>query len=120
LTDCTPYLLNLGLTKSNTSLVWIAGPLSGLIVQPVVGVISDESKSRWGRRRPLIVVGTIIVALSLLVLGFTKEIVGLFQTDEEKARRPTIVLAVLAIYVVDFAINSGGQIPLASPSRSDF
>lgn len=54
------------------------------------------------------VIGTIIVALSLLVLGFTKEIVGLFQKDEEKARRPTIVLAVLAIYVVDFAINSGG------------
>ncbi|CAH0049926.1 unnamed protein product, partial [Clonostachys solani] len=106
MTYCTPYLLNLGLTKSNTSLVWIAGPLSGLIVQPVVGVISDESKSRWGRRRPLIVIGTIIVALSLLVLGFTKEIVGLFQKDEEKARRPTIVLAVLAIYVVDFAINS--------------
>ncbi|CAI6095568.1 unnamed protein product [Clonostachys chloroleuca] len=106
MTYCTPYLLNLGLTKSNTSLVWIAGPLSGLIVQPVVGVISDECKSRWGRRRPLMVIGTIIVALSLLVLGFTKEIVGLFQKDEEKARRPTIVLAVLAIYVVDFAINS--------------
>ncbi|EXM24345.1 hypothetical protein FOTG_08767 [Fusarium oxysporum f. sp. vasinfectum 25433] len=45
MTYCTPYLLNLGLTKSNTSLVWIAGPLSGLIVQPVVGVIADEIMS---------------------------------------------------------------------------
>ncbi|SCN67933.1 related to sucrose transporter SUT1D [Fusarium fujikuroi] len=80
MTYCTPYLLNLGLTKSNTSLVWIAGPLSGLIVQPVVGVIADES--------------------------FTREIVGFVVTDDEAAKRPTIVLAVLAIYVVDFAINA--------------
>jgi solute carrier family 45 protein 1/2/4 len=106
-TDCTPYLLNLGLTKSNTSLVWIAGPLSGLIVQPIVGVIADESTSRWGRRRPLMVIGTAIVAVCLLVLGFTREIVGLVVDDDDRARRPTIVLAVLAIYAVDFAINAG-------------
>ncbi|KAF5026549.1 hypothetical protein F66182_1338 [Fusarium sp. NRRL 66182] len=106
MTYCTPYLLNLGLTKSNTSLVWIAGPLSGLVVQPVVGVIADESKSRWGRRRPLMVIGSVVVAISLLVLGFTREIVGFVVSDEEAAKRPTIVLAVLAIYVVDFAINA--------------
>ncbi|CEI64798.1 hypothetical protein FVEN_g3301 [Fusarium venenatum] len=106
MTYCTPYLLNLGLTKSNTSLVWIAGPLSGLVVQPVVGVIADESKSKWGRRRPLMVIGSIIVAISLLILGFTREIIGYFITDEEASKRPTIVLAVLAIYVVDFAINA--------------
>ncbi|WZH39810.1 major facilitator superfamily domain-containing protein [Fusarium acuminatum] len=107
--DCTPYLLNLGLTKSSTSLVWIAGPLSGLVVQPVVGVIADESKSKWGRRRPLMVVGSIIVAISLLILGFTRELVGLVVTDEEAAKRPTIVVAVLAIYVVDFAINAASR-----------
>lgn len=105
--DCTPYLLNLGLTKSNTSLVWVAGPLSGLIVQPIVGVIADESKSKWGRRRPLMALGTVIVALCLIVLGFTREIVGIVESDDDKARKPTIVLAVLAIYAVDFAINVG-------------
>lgn len=87
--------------------MWIAGPLSGLIVQPVVGAIADDSKSKWGRRRPLMVIGTIIVALCLLVLGFTREIVGWVISDDEAAKRPTIVLAVLAIYAVDFAINAG-------------
>ncbi|KAI9171579.1 alpha-glucoside permease [Paramyrothecium foliicola] len=106
ITDCTPYLLNLGLTKSNTSLVWIAGPLSGLIVQPIVGVLADESTSRWGRRRPLMVIGAAIVAITLLVLGFTREVVGLVIQDDEAAKRPTIVLAVLSIYVLDFAINA--------------
>lgn len=112
--DCTPYLLNLGLTKSSTSAVWIAGPLSGLIVQPVVGVIADESTSRWGRRRPFILVGTVVVALALLVLGSTREIVGIVfgqgAENDERARMPTIVLAVLAIYVLDFAINAGSYL----------
>ncbi|KAH6660023.1 major facilitator superfamily domain-containing protein [Truncatella angustata] len=106
MTYCTPYLLSLGLTKSKTSLVWIAGPLSGLVVQPIVGAIADESKSKWGRRRPFIVVGAVVVALCLLALGFTKEIVGIFISDEEAAKTPTIVVAILCIYAVDFSINA--------------
>jgi solute carrier family 45, member 1/2/4 len=76
-------------------------------VQPIIGVIADQNKSRWGRRRPFIVMGSIIVAFSLLTLGFTKEIVGIFIPDEEKSRTLVIVLAVLSIYAVDFAINAG-------------
>jgi solute carrier family 45 protein 1/2/4 len=53
------------------------------------------------------VLGTVIVAISLLTLGFTAEVVGLFISDSEAAKWPTIVLAVLAIYVLDFAINAG-------------
>jgi MFS family permease len=82
--DCTPYLLQLGLTKSKTSLVWIAGPLSGLLIQPLIGVIADRSRSKWGRRRPFMIVGSLAVALCLLVLGWTSEIVGLFVSDPEK------------------------------------
>ena len=83
LTDCTPYLLQLGLSKAHTSLVWIAGPLSGLIMQPVVGVLADSSKSKWGRRRPFMIGGTIIVGFGLLVLGWTGEIVGIFIEDTD-------------------------------------
>jgi solute carrier family 45 protein 1/2/4 len=104
--DCTPYLLQLGLTKSKTSLVWIAGPLSGLIMQPIVGVIADRSQSKWGRRRPFMVLGSFLVAACLLVLGWTKEIVGHFVEGEWR-KACTIFLAVLAIYAVDFAINAG-------------
>ncbi|EMR66583.1 putative sucrose transport protein [Eutypa lata UCREL1] len=104
-TYCTPYLLSLGLTKSKTSLVWIAGPLSGLIVQPIVGVIADESKSKWGRRRPFIMAGAVVSGLCLLTLGFTKEIVSFFIPDETAAKSLTVFTAVLAIYAVDFAVN---------------
>ncbi|KAK4154642.1 general alpha-glucoside permease [Chaetomidium leptoderma] len=106
MTYCTPYLLSLGLTKGQTSMVWVAGPLSGLIVQPIIGVVADESTSKWGRRRPIIVIGSLIVACSLLVLGFTKEIVAGLVLDPGAAKSWTIVLAVLSLYVVDFAINA--------------
>jgi solute carrier family 45 protein 1/2/4 len=82
--DCTPYLLQLGMTKSRMSLVWIAGPLSGLIMQPVVGILADRSRSRWGRRRPFMIGGALAVAACFLLLGWTSEIVGIFIQDAER------------------------------------
>jgi solute carrier family 45, member 1/2/4 len=109
MTYCTPYLLELGLAKSTVSLVWIAGPLSGLVMQPVVGVVADRSRSRWGRRRPFMVGGAAVVCGALLVLGWTKEIVGLVFGGAAGAkwqREAAVVLAVGCIYTIDFAINA--------------
>ncbi|KAF8242379.1 MFS general substrate transporter [Wilcoxina mikolae CBS 423.85] len=103
---CAPYLLSLGLTKSRMSLVWNVGPISGIICQPIVGVIADRSLSRWGRRRPTLLIGSLSVAVALLVLGWTREIVGVFIPSGDAATTITIVLAVFMIYVVDFAINA--------------
>lgn len=52
--------------------------------------------------------GAVIVSASLLVLGFTREVVGAFVGGDggDTTRRFTIVLAVVAIYAVDFAINA--------------
>ena len=50
-------------------------PLSGIIMAPLVGALADKSKSRWGRRRPFMVGGSVVVALCLLTLGWAKEIV---------------------------------------------
>ncbi|KAI8322567.1 hypothetical protein GQ54DRAFT_251303, partial [Martensiomyces pterosporus] len=92
------YLLSLGMKKSLMSLVWLAGPLSGLITQPLVGALSDSCTSRFGRRRPYIVGSTVGVVVCLAVIGWTREIAG---------DRPTLViwLAVAAFYLLDFAIN---------------
>ncbi|ETN37192.1 uncharacterized protein HMPREF1541_08182 [Cyphellophora europaea CBS 101466] len=112
MTYCTPYLLSLGLTKSKTSLVWVAGPLSGLIMQPVIGALSDKSTSKWGRRRPFMVIGSVVVGACLVLLGWTREVVELFLGGGEGweeggwKRGPTVVLAVLSIYAIDFAINA--------------
>ncbi|EKD19295.1 uncharacterized protein L3040_009265 [Drepanopeziza brunnea f. sp. 'multigermtubi'] len=106
MTYCTPYLLSLGLTKSKTSLVWIAGPISGLIMQPIVGVVADRSKSKYGRRRPFMVVGSFVVGACLMALGWAKEIVAYFVEEGEFRKTCTVTLAVFSIYAIDFAINA--------------
>jgi solute carrier family 45 protein 1/2/4 len=105
MTYCTPFLLSLGLSKSKLSLVWVAGPLSGLVMQPVIGMISDRWTGRWGRRRPFMVGGTAGVVVLLLLLGWCETFVGWFVKGEEKRRMVTIVVAVVDIYVLDFVIN---------------
>ncbi|KAI9731490.1 MAG: hypothetical protein M1834_004610 [Cirrosporium novae-zelandiae] len=82
-------------------------------MQPVVGVIADRSRSKWGRRRPFMVGGALLVTLGLLILGWTKEIVDIFISNPSTAKGATIALAVISIYAVDFAINA-----VQSTSRS--
>ncbi|KAJ6469195.1 hypothetical protein C8R47DRAFT_950499, partial [Mycena vitilis] len=103
-----PYLLSLGLSKPSMAIVFLAGPLSGFFVQPLIGVLADNSTSRWGRRRPYMLAGCLICSASMLLLGYTREIAAVF-TGKENASNDglTIWLAVVAIYLVDFSINAG-------------
>ncbi|CAG8745485.1 16348_t:CDS:2, partial [Acaulospora colombiana] len=70
----TPYLRNLGLSSELIALVWLAGPLSGLLIQPLVGAISDKSKFKMGRRRPYIIIGGILVCLSMAGIAYSIEL----------------------------------------------
>ncbi|KAG0252348.1 hypothetical protein BG011_007031 [Mortierella polycephala] len=88
------------------SLVWLAGPLSGLVMQPVVGVLSDKCTSRLGRRRPFLMVGVSAVVVSFICLGWCKEIMSIvFGADYANLEGATILMAVGSIYILDFAIN---------------
>lgn len=103
----TPYLLSLGMSKSLMSLVWIAGPLSGTLGQPIVGVLSDELRWSYGRRRPFMIGGAVATILSLLTLSWSREIVGLLTNtqDSKKLDKKTIPLAVTFVYILDFSIS---------------
>jgi solute carrier family 45 protein 1/2/4 len=109
----TPYLLSLGLSKSLMALVWIAGPLSGALVQPYIGILSDNCRSPWGKRTPFMVAGSVFTIISLFFLAWVKEIVGGFlgvfgvARDSEGTKVTIIVIAVLWVYILDFSINTG-------------
>ncbi len=75
-------------------------------MQPIIGVMSDQSRSKYGRRRPFMVVGSIIVAIGLIIMAWAKEFTSIFISTEETLKSATIVVAVLSIYAVDFAINA--------------
>ncbi|KAJ2774575.1 hypothetical protein IWQ57_000757 [Coemansia nantahalensis] len=120
----TPYLLSLGLSKPLMTLVWMAGPLSGLIIQPVVGRLSDGCASRLGRRRPFILGGAAFVVTAVVMIAYARQIaaalahalhVGGGSTPGGAAPGPdvpafvtrvSIVLAVVGFYILDFSINT--------------
>lgn len=112
LSNGSPYLLSLGLSKSLMALVWIAGPLTGTLVQPYIGMLSDNCRLSMGKRKPFMIGGTAATIVSLLFLAWTKEIVGgilgLFGADRESngVQVTIIVVAVIWVYVLDFAINT--------------
>lgn len=113
LSNGSPYLLSLGLSKDLMALVWIAGPLTGTLVQPYVGMLSDNCRVSWGKRKPFMLGGAVATAISLMVLAWTKDIVGgflhLFGADpaSQGVKVTIIVMAVLWIYILDFSINTG-------------
>lgn len=74
LTAPQPFLSSLGIPIHVSSFIWIAGPLSGALVQPYVSVLSDRLRSSWGRRRPFILFGAICTTISMILLPWTGEI----------------------------------------------
>jgi maltose/moltooligosaccharide transporter len=59
---------SLGAKIDDIPILWIAAPLTGLIMQPVIGHLSDKTWSpRWGRRRPFFMIGSILASLALFV-----------------------------------------------------
>lgn len=58
----------LGASIDNIPILWIAAPTTGLIVQPIIGYMSDRTWGRLGRRRPYFLTGAILASLALLVM----------------------------------------------------
>ncbi|ORE02281.1 MFS general substrate transporter [Rhizopus microsporus var. microsporus] len=110
----TPYLLSLDLSKELTALVWLAGPLSGLLVQPLIGAFSDKCTSRLGKRRPFIIVSGLLTCISMLGIAYAREIgrwlATLTSQDngwiDEKAHTNAILVAVVSFYFLDFTLNA--------------
>jgi len=61
-------LSDLGADLHSLSLFWLAAPIMGLLVQPIVGAASDRTWNRFGRRRPFILGGAIAAALGMLLM----------------------------------------------------
>lgn len=59
----------LGAEVDDIAILWVAAPMTGLIVQPIIGYLSDRTwHPRWGRRRPFFFVGAIMASLALFVM----------------------------------------------------
>lgn len=79
----------LGAQPDEIPLLWLAAPMTGLIVQPVVGALSDRTWTRLGRRRPYFLTGAILASLALFAMPHS----------------PALWVAATLLWVLDSSIN---------------
>ena len=68
LANMSPIYKYLGAEESQLPYLWLAGPMTGLLVQPIVGAMSDRTWTRLGRRRPYFLVGAILASIALIAM----------------------------------------------------
>ncbi|MCB9080685.1 MAG: MFS transporter [Lewinellaceae bacterium] len=80
----------LGGETSNLAVYWLAAPVTGLIVQPIIGYLSDRTwHPRFGRRRPYFMVGAVLATLALFVMP----------------NSPSLYFAIGVLWIMDSSIN---------------
>jgi maltose/moltooligosaccharide transporter len=79
----------LGADEKDIPILWLAAPLTGLIVQPIVGYYSDRTWTRLGRRRPYFLVGAILASLALIAMP----------------NSPSLWMAAGLLWILDASVN---------------
>jgi maltose/moltooligosaccharide transporter len=69
--NMSPIYQMLGADGKDLPYLWLAGPITGLLVQPLIGAMSDRTTHRWGRRTPYFLIGALLCSLGLLTMPFS-------------------------------------------------
>jgi len=70
--NMSPIYKYLGADEASLPYLWLAGPMTGLIVQPIIGAMSDKTNSSLGRRTPYFLIGAIFCSLALFFMPFSR------------------------------------------------
>ncbi|MGB7207805.1 MAG: MFS transporter [Pyrinomonadaceae bacterium] len=79
--NLSPIFRYLDADESKLPVLWLAGPVTGLLIQPIIGAISDGTWTRFGRRKPFFLVGALIGSVAVLLMPYSSVLwmaVGLF------------------------------------------
>ncbi len=69
--NMSPIYKYLGANEASLPLLWLAGPMTGLLVQPIIGAMSDRTLSARGRRTPYFLIGAVLCSVALLWMPFS-------------------------------------------------
>ncbi|HCO83164.1 MAG TPA: MFS transporter, partial [Arenibacter sp.] len=69
--NMSPIYRYLGADEAQIPWLWLAGPLTGLLVQPIIGAMSDKTWTKLGRRRPYFLVGAIFASIALIFMPYS-------------------------------------------------
>lgn len=102
-----PLMTQLKLGSATKFATWTIGPITGFFVPPIVGYYSDRCKSKYGRRRPFILIGGIFTVLGLFALYLLRKFASKLETD-------TLTTLYLTAILVTFIANNVMQGPTRS------
>ncbi|KAL0249353.1 hypothetical protein GEMRC1_004585 [Eukaryota sp. GEM-RC1] len=91
-----------------SSLSFLAGPLSGFIVNPIMGALSDKCRSKMGRRRPFVIGGSLLTSFSLLLVGCTYPFIKYFGNSTV-----ALITILTGLWLLNIGLNT-----LQTPSRA--
>ena len=72
--NMAPIYSYLGADEASLPILQLAGPITGLVVQPIIGAMSDRTNSKWGRRTPYFIIGAVLCSLGLLFMPLSQSI----------------------------------------------
>jgi maltose/moltooligosaccharide transporter len=79
--NLSPIFRYLEADESKLPILWLAGPITGLVIQPLIGAISDKTWTRFGRRKPFFLIGALTGSIAVLLMPYSPVLwvaVGLF------------------------------------------
>ncbi|GAB3363532.1 MFS transporter [Arachidicoccus ginsenosidivorans] len=94
--NASRILQTFGAEVDHLSLFWLAAPLTGMIVQPLIGHFSDKTWTRFGRRKPYFLVGALLTAIALMVMPNASFLAYLM---------PPIIVGASMLMLTDASIN---------------
>lgn len=99
------------LSPSTVSIILAtAGPISGFIVQPIVGVLSDSCTHKWGRRRIFILVGSLCCCIGMLLIAFSVDLGNAFGDKKDGLHSSDhiagITIAILGFWIMNLFVNT--------------
>ena len=99
-----PVTEALGASPLIFGLIWLAGPVTGIVVQPIIGALSDVTQTPFGRRIPYLMGGAILAAIGLFLLPRSGDIAGLF--GESAPVWLGLLIAAIMIWIIDACVNA--------------
>lgn len=99
-----PLTESLGASPLLYGLIWLAGPVTGIVVQPIIGALSDNTFTRFGRRLPYLFFGALFGAIGLILLPKSEFLSSFAGAD--KPAWLALLIAAIFIWVIDACVNA--------------
>lgn len=103
-----PVTEGLGASPFIFGLIWLAGPVTGMVVQPIIGAMSDNTYTKFGKRRPYLFLGALFASIALVLFPNSSGIIEHIQAflPFQLPALTALVLAAIMIWIIDACVNA--------------